>query len=101
MNHPQRILLVKFKTALSEEELMQVVHARVDEFRALTGLTQKYYVHDIETGEYGGLYLWDSAEALDEYRQSELRASIGAAYKTMGPPSVQVMDVIMPLREDA
>jgi hypothetical protein len=43
--------------------------------------------------------LWDSPEALDEYRKSELRASIAAAYNTTGAPDIQVLDVLMVLRE--
>jgi quinol monooxygenase YgiN len=82
------------------DDLMKVVNSRADEFRALTGLVQKYYIRDTQTGEIGGLYLWESPEALDEYRQSELRASIAAAYNTTGAPSIQVLDVLKILRED-
>lgn len=101
MSHPQAVLLVKFKTKLSHAELMEIVHSRAGEFRALSGLKQKYYLHDANTGEYAGLYLWESAQELDAYRQSELRASIGAAYQTIGAPDAQVFDVIMPLRDKA
>ena len=101
MAHPKLILLVKFKSALPFEEVMKVVHDRADDFRALGGLQQKYYLEETGTGEYGGLYLWDSAEALDEYRQSELRASIAAAYQAEGEPRVEVFKVLMPLRDTA
>ena len=90
MAHPKLILLVKFKSSLSLDELMAIVESRADEFRALDGLIQKHYIHDAVTGEYGGLYLWDSPEAFNAYRESELRATIGAAYKTQGEPSIQV-----------
>ena len=99
MAHPELILLVKFKSALSLEEVMKVVHERADDFRALEGLQQKYYFEDPATGEYGGLYLWSSAEAFDEYRQSTLRASIAQAYQVVGEPRVEVFKVLMPLRE--
>lgn len=98
MTHPALILLVRFRTSLSETELMEIAEARSDEFRALTGLIQKYYVHDAATGEYGGLYLWDSPQALDAYRQSELRASIASAYKLEGEPRLDVLKVLKPLR---
>ncbi|WP_436640613.1 YdhR family protein [Microbaculum sp. FT89] len=99
MDHPKLIVFVKFKTSLSLDEVTAVANDRADEFRALSGLIQKYYVEDAVSGEYGGVYLWESPEAFDEYRQSELRASIGAAYRTIGEPRVEVLKVIMPLRQ--
>ncbi len=71
---------------------------RAPEFRALPGLVQKHYVHDRETGEFGGLYLWDSEESMDEYRKSDLAATIAQAYKTQGVPRVEIMDCMLSLR---
>jgi hypothetical protein len=51
------------------------------------------------SGEYGGLYLWESKEALMNYRASDLRSSIAAAYKTDGEPSVQILEVFESLRD--
>jgi heme-degrading monooxygenase HmoA len=99
MSQPTVILLVRFRSPLSLDEVMAVARERAPEFRALRGLQQKYYVHDAESGEYGGLYLWESADALAEYRVSELRASIAAAYRTEGEPRVEVLRVIEPLRD--
>jgi hypothetical protein len=99
MDRPKVVLLVRFRTPLSEPEILKVVKERADEFRALGGLLQKFYVRDAATGEYGGLYLWQSEEALDEYRASALRASIGAAYRTEGEPRIEVMTVLETLRD--
>lgn len=71
------------------------------EYRALSGLHQKYYLEDAEAGEYGGLYLWDSAEALGEFNESELRASIAEVYHVQGEPRIEVYQVMKILREDA
>jgi hypothetical protein len=79
---------------------MEIVEERAPDFRALEGLQQKYYLHDPATGEVGGLYLWESLEALSEYRDSELRESIAAAYQAEGEPRVQVFQVVKTLRED-
>lgn len=100
MSGPKVILLVKFKSPLPLDEVMEVIHSRADQFRALPGLTQKYYLRDQATGECAGLYLWDSAEALDEYRQSELAATIAAAYQVEGAPRIEVFDVLTPLRDE-
>lgn len=99
MAHPAFVLLVRFKSALSLDEVIEVVNRRIDDFRALGGLTQKYYLHDTASGEYAGLYLWDSADALDEFRDSELRASIADAYQTIGPPRVELYKVFETLRD--
>jgi heme-degrading monooxygenase HmoA len=98
MNQPSLILLVKFKSRLGYEEVVKVVDSRADEFRALEGLQQKYYLQDTATQEYAGLYLWESREDFLAYRDSELRATIAKAYQTEGEPRIEVFDVIKPLR---
>lgn len=101
MPNPKLVLLVKFRTSLPLEEVLEIAERRADDFRALPGLQQKYYVQDTATGEIGGLYLWDSAEAFTEYRNSELRDTIAESYKTEGEPQIHVMNVLKTLRETA
>lgn len=98
MPEPAIVLRVKFKSKLSLEEVTGIIESRADDFRALPGLQQKYYLLDRNTGEFGGLYLWESRAAFDEYLQSELRATIAEAYQTEGPPQVEVFEVIKTLR---
>ena len=98
MEHPSVVLLVRFKTAMSLEEVMKVATERAPEFRALAGLQQKYYLQDEASGEYAGLYLWESADAMAEYRKSELRASIAEAYRVEGEPRIEVYRVLKKLR---
>ena len=100
MNHPEVILLVRFKTRLSHEEVAKVAEERAPEFKALDGLHQKYYLQDVESGEYAGLYLWKSPEALAEYSKSKLRASIAEAYQLEGEPRMEVYRVAKTLRDD-
>jgi heme-degrading monooxygenase HmoA len=100
MNEPALTLLVRFKSRLTFEETVRVMEERAPEFRALTGLQQKYYLHDTDSGEIAGLYLWESPEAFAAYRESELRASIAEAYQADGEPRVEVYRVIKTLRED-
>ena len=101
MNHPTLVLLVRFKTSLSLEEVTKVVEERAPEFRALAGLQQKYYLQDVTSGEYAGLYLWESPDTLAAYRDSELRASIAEAYQVQGEPRVEVYKVFKSLRGDS
>jgi len=99
MAHPTHAVHVRLRTSLSREELERVMHERAPEFRALDGLEQKYYLHDPATGEYGGFYVWRSIEDVAAYRESDLAASIAAAYQTTGPPEVTVFEIVMPLRD--
>jgi heme-degrading monooxygenase HmoA len=100
MDHPEVVLLVRFKTSLSIEEISKVAVERAPEFRALEGLYQKYYIQDVASGEYAGLYLWKSPQALAEFRESALRASIAAAYQVEGEPRVEVYRVAKTLRDE-
>ena len=99
MSGPSLVLLVRFKSALPLEEVRRIAEERADDFRALDGLRQKYYLHDPATGEIGGLYLWEGRAALDAYRSSALRATIQEAYQAQGEPRVELFEVLMPLRE--
>ena len=103
MAHPTtngRILLVvKLNSSLSEEELLKVAHERAPQFRAIPGLIQKYYVKLAEPGWFGGVYLWESEEALQSYRASDLAATIAQAYRLVEPPRIERLDVLFPLRD--
>ena len=99
MVQPSLILLVKFKSPLSLEEITKVVDSRIDAFRALKGLQQKYYLQEPGTQEYAGLFFWESKEDFISFRDSELQATIAKAYQTEGEPRVEVFSVIRPLRE--
>jgi len=94
------IQYVNFKTQLSHEELLRTAREREPEFKRIPGLVQKYYVQLGEPGKYGGVYLWDSRESLQTFRQSELAASIPKAYKVIEGPNIELLDVLFPLRGD-
>jgi hypothetical protein len=96
--HPGILLIVRFKSSLPPEELVRRYKERLPEFQALPGLIQKYYLHDPSTDEWGGLYLWDSQESLDEYLASDLRRSIPETYQVVGAPRVETVNVIESLR---
>jgi quinol monooxygenase YgiN len=98
MKDQQAVLFVKFKSDLSDDELMEVAQERIDRFKPLEGLIQKYYCRDPATGEYVGIYIWDSPAKLEKYRKSELCASIAEAYKVIGEPKVEVLEIVELLR---
>lgn len=93
------VLVVEFETALSEDEVLAVARERAPRFRAIPGLLQKYYVKAGGPNRYGGIYVWDSMDALNAYRESDLAASIPDAYRVIGAPETRVFETLFPLRE--
>ena len=100
MSQPAIIMRVRFRSSLNLDEVRGIVEARAPAFEALAGLKQKYYLQDPATGDFGGLYIWESAEALAAYRDSDLRASIAKAYQAEGEPDIEIFNVIKVLRDD-
>ena len=100
MSAPALVLLVRFRSRLSLAEVTEIVETRAEDFRALPGLQQKYYLQDAATGEYAGLSLWESPGDLAAFQESELRATIARAYQVEGEPRVEVYQVVKTLRDD-
>jgi len=92
------VLRVRFRSELSFDEIMEIVERRAPEFEALAGLKQKYYLQDPESGEIAGLYFWESLRDLEDYKKSELRASIVEAYRATSEPDIEVYRVVKVLR---
>lgn len=93
------IQTVRLKSTLSEEELLTTARERLPQFEALPGLIQKYYIRLENEGEYMGVYIWESAEAMQGYRESDLAATIAQAYALTEPPQVEVNEIMFQLRE--
>ncbi len=94
------IQFVKLRSGLSDAEARRVMDERIPQFRQVPGLLQKYFCRESQTGEYAGVYLWDSEESMRQYRQSEFARSTPAAYKVEGQPRIEVFDVLFPLRPE-
>lgn len=93
-------LIVRFKSRFTYEEVLKIAENRADQFRALDGLAQKYYLNYAEKDEYGAVYLWESEGALKRFRNSELAATIAETYGVEGAPEFRIAEVIMPLRAE-
>jgi hypothetical protein len=91
--------IVKIKTELSLDELLEIAQDRAPQFEAIPGLVQKYYIKLESPGEYGGVYIWDSVESLNEFKGSELAASISKAYKAIESPSIEIVEILFQLRK--
>ena len=92
------IRFVKFKSAMSDAEVLRMYDERAPRYRALAGLLQKYYIKDKQTDEHGAVYVWDSMESMRKFEQSDLSKTIPQAYKVVGQPRVEVLDVVYSLR---
>jgi heme-degrading monooxygenase HmoA len=90
--------MVKFRSGLSDEAVRRVMEERAPQFRALPGLLQKWYVREPATGEFSGVYLWDSEDSLRAFRASDLAGTIAAAYEVAGPPRIETFEVLFSLR---
>ena len=92
------VMIVRFRSRMSDQEVLQTYEARAPRYRATAGLAQKYYLRFPETGEHGAVYLWESDAALKEFRESELGRTISTAYQIQGASDVQIAEVVMTLR---
>jgi len=93
------VMRFRFKSELALEQIKEIVETRAPEFEAFSGLKQKYYLQDVTTGEYAGLYVWETTQAFEEFKKSELKASIAKAYQAKGEPNIEVYKVFKVLRD--
>jgi len=63
-------------------------------------LLQKLYIKDESTGHFGGVYIFDSKESLEAFRNSDLSKSIGDAYKFLELETRRVFKVTNVLFEE-
>ena len=94
------LFLILFRSELPQEEVIRNFKERANKYREVRGLVQKYYLHDESSGEFGGMYLFDSKENLDAFRNSDLAKSIGAAQKTLESLTQKVFTVNHVLYQD-
>jgi heme-degrading monooxygenase HmoA len=89
------IHIVRFKSRLPAAEVLKTYQSRVPRYRQVPGLVQKYYLHYTETDEHGAVYVWESREALEAFRASELARSIGDTYQVEGEKDVRLAEVVL------
>ena len=92
------IMTVTFESGLAQQDAYSTAEERLPQFREVPGLLQKFYVKRNEPSTYSGIYIWDSIESMKNFRESELAATIPAAYQVKGKPQVDVSEVFTTLR---
>lgn len=95
------VQMVQFETSLSEVDTIAKAKERLDQFRDVPGLVQKLYLKQHKPNHYCGFYIWRSREDMMAFRESDLAKSIPAAYKVVGAPDIDVLEMMFPLRETA
>jgi hypothetical protein len=61
---------------------------------------QKIYLSFPDTGEHGAVYLWETAQAMQAFRASDLARSIPRVYQIEGDPAFDAGEVPLVLREE-
>ncbi len=92
------IQIVRFRSSLNLDDVMETAKKRAPEFERLPGLLQKYYTTTENGDKVAGIYVWDSADALREFRDSELAATIAQSYQVQGSPEIEIYEVEFTLR---
>lgn len=80
MKNAEAVLLVKFKSSLTPENLMKTCQEDLEDFRNVPGLLQKYYISEESTGAISGFYIFENKEARAAFWNSELAKNIPARY---------------------
>lgn len=91
------VLFILYKSGLPINKVLELFNERADKYREVKGLLQKLYIHDESTGHVGGIYIFDSKENLEAFRNSDLAKSISDAYKFVEPPTRRVFKVVLEL----
>lgn len=93
------VLFVRIRSDLEFDELARRALERKPRFLEVPGLIQKIYGRNPDTGDFCGIYFFESREALAAFREIELAKSIPDAYEATDVRR-EVFEVLYPLRPD-
>lgn len=93
------VLFVRIKSKLDTDEFDRRLLERRPRFRDVPGLLQKVYGRDRTTGDVCGIYFFESEEALETFRETELARTIPVAYEAIEVRR-EVYHVLYPLRPE-
>ena len=92
------IVFISFESGLAFDDVDDLFRERAGHYREMDGLLQKFYLHDEESGRVGGIYVFDSEESSDALFESDVNASLEAAYEARDV-EVRRFHVTLPLYE--
>ena len=92
------VSIVRFRSKLPDDAVQAAFEERADRYRQVPGLVEKIYVRYRETGEAGAVYVWDSEESLERFRESDLGRTIATTYEIDGESQSELADVALVVR---
>jgi hypothetical protein len=90
------VLFVRITSGLDADEFDRRLLERRPHFREVPGLVQKIYGRDGATGDVCGIYFFESKDALEAFRETELARTIPSAYEATDVRR-EVYEVVYPL----
>jgi heme-degrading monooxygenase HmoA len=93
------VSLVRFRSKLPDDEVQALFEDRAHRYRSVTGLLEKLYIRFRDTDEFGAIYVWESEEDLQRFRETDLAGTIPDAYRVDGAPAPEVADVRLVIRQ--
>jgi heme-degrading monooxygenase HmoA len=94
------VSLVRFKSRLSDDAVQAMFEERADHYRKVPGLVEKIYLRFRESGEFGAVYVWDSEEALLDFRETALARTIPDVYQLEEAPLAELADVCLVIQSE-
>lgn len=94
------IVFITYESELDADEIESLFRDRSEKYREMTGLLQKFYLHDEESGRVGGIYVFDSEESADGLFESDIHSSLREAYEVRNI-DIARYHVTFPLYESA
>jgi hypothetical protein len=71
------IQIVNFRLkGVTEEDYAGLCDELAPSYAAVPGLVRKIWLADSENGIYGGVYVWENKQAMEDFAQSELNRSV-------------------------
>ena len=86
------VQIVRYRSRLTDEDVLATVESRATEYLAVPGLLQKYYLRFPETGEHG-VSISGPRGSPSRGSASPSARTIPDAYRVDGPPHVELADV--------
>ena len=90
-------ILFKLPLTTDWNQINQIAKDRAKNmYQGLSGLKTKAFVLNRQTGEYGGLYVWESRESLDTFLSSK---TFQSSKEKFGIPSIKIFDLLAYIQE--
>lgn len=93
------IVSMRMVSKKSRDEVDALSKEGFGKFKALPGLQQKHYIFNHETGEGGGIYFFDTKEAVDAYLNGPIVASVGERFDIDGDVKIEVVELLYNLND--